>query len=75
MDDQTIDFEDGWAIIESRGFRPLALVLENDGNFRRRHGFHGPKEWKLIYTTVYKMCMQKKPHSMKKNSTSASRTP
>lgn len=56
-----IDVEQGWAIIESRGFKPLASVLDADGDYRRRHGVNGAKEWNEIYTTVYKMCVQKKP--------------
>lgn len=67
MEEQGIDVEAGWAIIESRGFRPLASVLDNDGNYRRRHGVHGPKEWNQIYTTVYKMCIQKVPRSYAKD--------
>lgn len=62
MDQESgIDVEQGWAIIESRGFKPLASVLDADGDYRRRHGVNGAKEWNEIYTTVYKMCVQKKP--------------
>lgn len=62
-----IDVETGWAIIESRGFKPLAAVLDADGDYRRRHGVDGPKEWNEIYTTVYKMCIQKIPRPYAKD--------
>lgn len=65
--DPGIDVESGWAIIESRGFKPLAAVLDADGDYRRRHGIDGPKEWNQIYTTVYKMCIQKKPRPYAKD--------
>lgn len=61
MDEQGIHIDAGWEIIESRGFKPLAAVLDADGDYRRRHGVDGPKEWGVIYTTVYKMCIQKAP--------------
>lgn len=61
MDEPGIELEDGWHIIESRGFQPLAQVLDVDGDFRRRHGVDGPKNWNEIYTTVYKLCIQKVP--------------
>lgn len=61
MDDNGIHIEEGWSIIESRGFKPLASVLDVDGDYRRRHGVDGAKEWGVIYTTVYKMCIQKTP--------------
>ncbi|CAN8062964.1 unnamed protein product [Agarophyton chilense] len=67
MDEQGIDIDAGWAIIESRGFEPLAAVLDADGDYRRRHGTDGPKEWNHIYTTVYKMCIQKTPRSYAKD--------
>lgn len=57
----TIELEAGWRIIETRGFRPLAAVLDEGGDYRRRHGAHGPTEWSQIYTTIYKMCIQKPP--------------
>lgn len=66
-DDSGIDFNTGWAIIESRGFKPLAAVLDADGDHRRRHGVDGAKEWTQIYTTVYKMCIQKQPRSYAKD--------
>lgn len=62
-----IDVETGWAIIESRGFKPLAAVLDADGDYRRRHGLDGPREWNQIYTTVYKMCIQKSPRPYAKD--------
>lgn len=65
--DGGIDVEAGWAIIESRGFKPLAAVLDADGDYRRRHGVDGPKEWNQIYTTVYKMCIQKTPRPYAKD--------
>lgn len=65
--DPGIDVESGWAIIESRGFKPLAAVLDADGDYRRRHGIDGPKEWNQIYTTVYNMCVQKKPRPYAKD--------
>lgn len=61
MDVDGIEVREGWAIIESRGFKPLARVLDSGGDYRRRHGVDGPKEWNEIYTTVYKMCIQKVP--------------
>lgn len=67
MEDLGIDFDTGWSIIESRGFEPLAAVLDADGDYRRRHGTDGPKEWNHIYTTVYKMCIQKTPRSYAKD--------
>lgn len=65
--DNGIDVESGWAVIESRGFKPLAAVLDADGDYRRRHGVDGPKEWNEIYTTVYKMCIQKTPRPYAKD--------
>lgn len=65
--DPGIDVETGWALIESRGFRPLAAVLDANGDYRRRHGINGPKEWNQIYTTVYKMCIQKNPRPYAKD--------
>lgn len=67
MEEPGIDVEAGWAIIESRGFKPLAAVLDADGDYRRRHGVDGPKEWNQIYTTVYKMCIQKTPRPYAKD--------
>lgn len=67
MDDNPIELEAGWAIIESRGFRPLANVLDSGGNYRVRHGVSGPEEWNIIYTTVYKMCIQRPPHAFAEN--------
>lgn len=66
MDEPGIQVEAGWKIIESRGFEPLAAVLDVDGDHRRRHGDDGPKQWNQIYTTVYKMCTQKVPCSYAK---------
>lgn len=66
MDGPGIHVDAGWAIIESRGFKPLAAVLDVDGDHRRRHGVDGPQEWTVIYTTVYKMCIQKVPCSYAK---------
>lgn len=63
MEETPIELEDGWRIIEDRGFRPLAAVLDEGGDYRRRHGAQGPVEWSQIYTTVYKMCIQKPPRS------------
>lgn len=65
-DDAKAEFENGWSIIQSRGFMPLAAVLDVDGNHRLRHGVDGPKEWTQIYTTVYKMCIRK-PRSFAKD--------
>lgn len=62
-----INVDEGWAIIESRGFKPLASVLDADGDYRRRHGVDGPREWNEIYTTVYKMCIQKNPRPYAKD--------
>lgn len=61
--EQYIDLEDGWAWIEERGFKPLAAILDMGGDYRARHGTHGPEEWSQIYTTVYKMCIQRPPRS------------
>lgn len=58
-EDVKVDFESGWSVIETRGFQPLAAVLDGDGDYRRRHGVDGPKEWNQIYTTVYKLCINK----------------
>lgn len=63
MEDNTIEIEDGWSIIETRGFQPLAAILDDGGDYRRRHGAQGPNEWSEIYTTVYKMCIQKPPRA------------
>lgn len=67
MDENPIELEDGWRIIEDRGFLPLADVLDEGGDYRRRHGAQGPTEWSQIYTTVYKMCIQKPPRSYAAN--------
>jgi cullin 1 len=63
MEEDQIDLEQGWDLIESRGFRPLADVLDNGGDYRVRHGLCGPQEWSTIYTTVYKMCIQRPPRA------------
>lgn len=64
MDGETyIDVEQGWALIEERGFKPLAAILDSGGDYRARHGVQGPQEWSQIYTTVYKMCIQRPPRS------------
>eukprot|EP00171_Calliarthron_tuberculosum_P015972 IDg15972t1 len=63
MDENSIELEEGWRIIEERGFLPLAAVLDEGGDYRCRHGAQGPTEWSQIYTTVYKMCIQKTPTS------------
>lgn len=67
MNEPGIDVEVGWAFIESSGFKPLAAVLDSDGDYRRRHGVDGPKKWNEIYTTVYKMCIQKTPRPYAKD--------
>jgi cullin 1 len=65
MDDQhgRIDLEEGWALIDERGFKPLAAILDLGGDYRGRHGGQGPQEWSRIYTTVYKMCIQRPPRA------------
>lgn len=52
---KVITFEEWWARIESRDFKPLAAVLDQGGYYRQRHGALGPAEWSNTYTTVYKM--------------------
>lgn len=61
MDEPGTDMETGWTVIENRGFKPLAAVLDANGDHRSRHGVDGPREWNTIYTIVYKMCIQKTP--------------
>lgn len=61
--ENTIELDDGWSVIKSRGFDPLAAVLDHGGDYRNRHGLSGPTEWSEIYTTVYKMCIQKPPRA------------
>lgn len=63
MDNPTIELEDGWRLIEERGFEPLARTLDSGGNYRGRHGDSGPQEWSTIYTTVYNMCIQRPPRA------------
>ena len=63
MEETSIEFAEGWNIIAARGFKPLAEVLDEGGDYRRRHGAAGPSEWSEIYTTVYKMCIQKPPRA------------
>lgn len=58
-----IEVEDGWALIEEQGFKPLAETLDSGADYRTRHGGQGPEQWSRIYTTVYKMCIQRPPHA------------
>jgi cullin 1 len=58
-----IELEQGWALIDERGFKPLAAILDLGGDYRGRHGGQGPQEWSRIYTTVYKMCIQRPPRA------------
>jgi cullin 1 len=67
MDDEQIELEQGWDLIQKRGFQPLADVLNNGGDYRYRHGGSGPQEWSAIYTTVYKMCIQRPPRAYAEN--------
>lgn len=67
MEDEQIELEQGWELIQSRGFQPLADVLNNGGDYRFRHGISGPQEWSAIYTTVYKMCIQRPPRAYAEN--------
>lgn len=60
-DGGSISVEDGWMLIDEKGFKPLARVLDKGADYRTRHGGEGPQAWNEIYTTVYKMCVQKKP--------------
>lgn len=56
-----ITVEDGWTLIDEKGFKPLARVLDDGRDYRTRHGGEGPEAWSQIYTTVYRMCVQRDP--------------
>lgn len=67
MEEDQIELNHGWDLIKTRGFNPLANVLNNGGDYRFRHGVAGPQEWSVIYTTVYKMCIQRPPRAYAEN--------
>ena len=54
----SIKFEDGWNVINNLGIQRLFNIIEDGMNGRISN-----KEFVIIYTTVYNMCLQKQPKS------------